>query len=93
MAKLKPIARTITRIAERSDNPVYFVNLDHQIVFANQATADWTGLSFDELRSAPLSQTGDVAADSVSHRRQGLAPPAELLTNEVGVHQLSLIHI
>ena len=87
MAKLKPIARTITRIAERSDNPVYFVNLDHQIVFANQATADWTGLSFDELRSAPLSQTGDVAADSVSHRRQGLAPPAELLTNEVGVHQ------
>ena len=87
MAKLKPIARTITRIAERSDNPVYFVNLDHQIVFANQATADWTGLSFDELRSAPLSQTGDVAADSVSHRRQGLAPPAEMLNSEVGTQQ------
>ena len=54
MAKLKPIARTITRIVEKSDNPVYFVNLDHQIVFANQATADWTGLSFDEL---PVSYT------------------------------------
>ena len=87
MAKLKPIARTITRIVERSDNPVYFVNLDHQIVFANQATADWTGLSFDELRAAPLSQTGDAAADSVSHRRQGLAPPAELLNSEIGRHQ------
>ncbi len=87
MAKLKPIARTITRIVEKSDNPVYFVNLDHQIVFANQATADWTGLSFDELRAAPLNQTGDAAADSVSHRRQGLAPPAELLNIEVGTHQ------
>ncbi len=87
MAQPKPTARTITRIAERSDNPVYFVNLDHQVVFANQATADWTGLSLDELRAAPISQSGDFAADSVDHRRQGLAPPAELLSGEASRHQ------
>jgi len=82
MAQPKPATRTITNIVERADNPVYFVNLDHQIVFANQATADWTGLSLDELRSAPISQSGQVETGSVAHRRQGLAPPAELLTGE-----------
>lgn len=97
MAQPKPAARTITNIVERADNPVYFVNLDHQIVFANQATADWTGLSLDELRSepisqapisqaptsqAPTSQSGDFEAGSIARRRQGLAPPAELLIGE-----------
>ena len=82
MAQPKPAARTITNIVERADNAVYFVNLDHQIVFANQAIADWTGLSLDDLRSAPLSQSGDFEANSIDHRRQGLTPPAELLTGE-----------
>ena len=82
MAQPKPITRTIARIVERSDNPVYFVNLDHQIVFANQATAQWAGLTVDELRAAPISQSGDFENDSVARRRQGLAPPAELLADE-----------
>ena len=82
MAQLKPAARTITNIVERADNPVYFVNLDRQIVFANQATADWTGLSLDELRAEPISQAGDFETDSIAHRRQGLVPPAELLIGE-----------
>ena len=82
MAQLKPAARTITNIVERAENPVYFVNLDLQIVFANQAIADWTGLSLDELRAAPISQANAFEADSVAHRRQGLAPPAELLIGD-----------
>ena len=89
MAQPKPIARTITRIVERTDNPVYFVNLEHQIVFANQATADWTGLSVDELRASPISQASKLAAGSADHRRQGLAPPAELLSGDASKFQTS----
>jgi transcriptional regulator with PAS, ATPase and Fis domain len=69
----KNLAKTINRIVERTSCLVYAVDLEGEIVFANPAVSDWTGLSVDQIRGAVLSGSQSELAELA-----GLAPPTEL---------------
>lgn len=70
----KHLAKTINRIVDRTGNLVYVVDFDNQIVFANQAVSQWTGLSVEAVRGVDLLGQGEGPLALA-----GLVPPAELL--------------
>jgi DNA-binding NtrC family response regulator len=80
----------VVRLFDRSDQPVYLVDDQRRIVFANQALAAWTGVAAEELASQICnfhSSTGLQAAADVAC--QLCPPPAAMAgverTAEIGM--------
>ncbi|MFT5304089.1 MAG: DNA-binding NtrC family response regulator [Mariniblastus sp.] len=88
MVKPKPPTRVLARIFDRTTSPVYVVGPDFQITYANDACAEWTGVSLENLLSTTVSYTSQISSSdrATSHpiepsktRVQGLCPNPSFL--------------
>lgn len=74
MAKTNPTLRLISRVLNRADSMVYFVNDQEELVFANQRLADWLGVPLESLNEVRLA-----FQSAGPHRRLDcLCPPPDL---------------
>lgn len=78
MAKSKPSPKTLTRLFEQTRSPVYIVDPDYVIVYANEACAQWVDLDLESLVSATCVFTSQDL-NEVQNRVQGLCPPPGIL--------------
>lgn len=88
MAKSKPNpksnTRAFNRVLERTSTPVYFVNCEYEIQFANQACAQWLETDLDTLTSTTCVYSSQSSARNgndegkTPKRCEGLCPPPTL---------------
>ena len=85
MAKSKPNSkisfRALNRTLERASAPVYLVNCEYKIQFANQACADWVGVDLQLLENANCIYSSQKTSDPIEQKCQGLCPPPTLFSN------------
>lgn len=85
MAASKPPTRAIAKFLERTSAPVYIVDNEYVISYANQACADWVGVPLSELISSKCTYTSHQSKTELEEQIQGLCPPPESL--EAAVHR------
>ena len=80
----KTSSRFVSRILDQTATPVYVVNNDYVITYANEALANWVGIDLEQLigakcvfaSQAPNKATNELNAGSkLNERVQGLCPP------------------
>jgi len=74
-SQIKTGARFVSRILDRTATPVYLVNTDYMVVYANQACADWAGVELEELVSGKCVFGSQSQDDPTAEKLQGLCPP------------------
>jgi len=84
--KSKTSSRLVTRILDRTTSPVYVVDADQLIAYANGACADWVGVELEQLIGAKCVFSSQSQApsqnESFDDRVQGLCPPPQLFESD-----------
>ncbi len=78
MAKPNSSLKFLARLFDRTLSPVYVVNSDYVIAYANESCARWVGVELGSLVSATCVYTSQDL-NEIQNRVQGLCPPPETL--------------
>jgi transcriptional regulator with PAS, ATPase and Fis domain len=76
MAKTRKARQTPLDLLNESPLPVYMLDAEWRITFANQPLADWVGLSLAQVIGSPLRYT--APAPEKSRTLMGLCPPPDI---------------
>ncbi|MDZ4817851.1 MAG: PAS domain-containing protein, partial [Planctomycetota bacterium] len=81
MAKSRSIAAGLIHGLDRLDQPVYLLDCERRIVFANAACVDWLGLPLDSIvgQSCDYHSLADGTSQSVAC---GLSPPPDVFRGQ-----------
>lgn len=78
MARSRSPNNALGHLLSSSSLPVYVLDDRRQIVFCNQACADWTETAASELIGARCDYHGDPAVERIAAVAAGLCPPPEV---------------
>ena len=84
MATLKSPNKVVARLLDRTSSPVYILNAEFVVIYANPACADWVGVEIKTLIGSKCIFSSDSVGTPVETRIQGLCPPpdaVELFSN------------
>ena len=73
MAKARTINAAITRTFDQASSIVYFVSDNQQIIYANQACADWLEVDLELLVGTRTVYSSETLSDEMENRIKGLA--------------------
>ncbi len=82
MAKTRLITTNLLRMLDRVTTPVYLIEANQLITYANKACLEWCGIEAQDLTGAICRYTSQKLADPVENRIRGLAPPPDLLDSK-----------
>ena len=78
MAKSRIRPSSLAKLFENSPVLVYVLNLDFEIVYANQSCAQWAGIEVEQLIGQRCIYTSSELDNETKNRIRGLCPPPEI---------------
>ena len=79
MAKTRSIGSNAMKMLDRCSQPIYILDANQRLTFANQACADWIGLELMSLKNARCVYSASPLDDQIENAIRGLCPPASFL--------------
>jgi DNA-binding NtrC family response regulator len=91
MGKGRFTRNSFTKLFELSADPVYLLNSDREVVFANDACGEWLDCDAAELLGIKTEYHSGFSTDALRNRVAVLCPPPELLSGSKSFAQ-ALVH-
>ena len=76
MAKTRSIGSNAMKMLDRCSQPIYILDADQHVLFANQACADWIGVELQQLKNVRCVYSASPLTDPAENAVRGLCPPA-----------------
>ena len=82
MAQSRSRTPSVAKLVEGSSTVCYLLNLNFEILYANQACADWVGVPKEQLIGLRCVYSPSELNSGVKNRIRGLCPPPSVITGE-----------
>jgi DNA-binding NtrC family response regulator len=80
MAHLRSMAADLARLLSAVAAPIYVLNDERRIIYANSACAEWLAISLEEFVGQSTAYHSSPTAEAGALKAAGLCPPPEVLS-------------